>query len=58
VKTTTVLTTLHELADIPHLPIATFPVDRNNQILLTSQSPDERDHIRAPAYMPIPVLDT
>jgi hypothetical protein len=36
VKTTTNLTTLHEQA-----PIATCPIDRKNQILLTSKSPDE-----------------
>jgi hypothetical protein len=33
--------TLHELTDFSHLPIATHPVDRRNQILLTSQSLDE-----------------
>jgi hypothetical protein len=31
-----VLTTLHELEDLPHLPIATNPTDKKNQILLTS----------------------
>jgi hypothetical protein len=41
VKITTALTTLHKLANLPHLPIATNPVDRRNQILLTSQSPGE-----------------
>jgi hypothetical protein len=35
----TALTTLHELADLPHLPIATNLVNRRNKILLTSQSP-------------------
>jgi hypothetical protein len=39
VETTTALTTHHELTDLPHLPIATCPVDKRNQILLTSQSP-------------------
>jgi hypothetical protein len=38
-KTTTALTILHELAELPHLPIATNSVDRRNQILLTSQAP-------------------
>jgi hypothetical protein len=37
VKTTATLITLHELADLPHLPIVTNPVDSRNQILLTSQ---------------------
>jgi hypothetical protein len=37
-KITTALTTIHEVADLPHLPIATNPVDRRNQILLTFQS--------------------
>jgi hypothetical protein len=36
---TTVLTTLHKLADILHLPVATNWVDRRNQMLLTSQLP-------------------
>jgi hypothetical protein len=36
---TTALTTLHELADLSHLQIATNPVDGGNQILLTNQSP-------------------
>jgi hypothetical protein len=35
----------HHLAqtgsELPHVPIATCPVDRRNQILLTSQSPDK-----------------
>jgi hypothetical protein len=38
---TTALITLHKLADLNHLSIATNPVDRRNQILLTSQSPGE-----------------
>jgi hypothetical protein len=41
VKTMTALITLYELADFPHLPVATNPVDRRKQILLTSQSPGE-----------------
>jgi hypothetical protein len=41
VKTTTALTTLHELAELPQIPIATCPVDRGNQILLITQSPGE-----------------
>jgi hypothetical protein len=40
-KTTIALTTLHELADLPHLPVASNPVDRRNQILFTNQSPGE-----------------
>jgi hypothetical protein len=35
---TTALTTLHEPAELPQLPIATCPVDRRNQVLLISQS--------------------
>jgi hypothetical protein len=41
VKTTTALTKLHELEELPHLKIAMSPVDILNQILLTSQSPGE-----------------
>jgi hypothetical protein len=41
VKTTTALTTLHELAELSLLPDATNPVDRRNEILLTSQSHGE-----------------
>jgi hypothetical protein len=39
VKTATTLTTLHKLADLTHFPIATNPVDRRNQILITSKPP-------------------
>jgi hypothetical protein len=35
------MTTLHKLADLLHFAIATNPVHRGNQILLTSQSPGE-----------------
>jgi hypothetical protein len=38
---TTALTSLHELAVLPHLTIPTKLVDRRNQILLTNQSPGE-----------------
>jgi hypothetical protein len=38
---TTALTTLYKLAILPHLTIPTNLVDRRNQKLLTSQSPDE-----------------
>jgi hypothetical protein len=38
---TIALTTLHELIELHQLPVATFPVYRRNQILLTSQSPSE-----------------
>jgi hypothetical protein len=41
VKTATALTTLHELSELSYLPIETNPVDRKNQILLTSHSPGE-----------------
>jgi hypothetical protein len=41
VKRKTALTTLHELTDLHHLPVATNPVNRRNQILLTSQSAGE-----------------
>jgi hypothetical protein len=41
VKTPTVLTTLHALADLPHLPMATNLVNRRNHIILTRQSPSE-----------------
>jgi hypothetical protein len=41
VKTTTALATLHDLAKLLQLPVATNSVDRRNQILLTSQSPSE-----------------
>jgi hypothetical protein len=40
VKTTT-LTNLLELAELPHLPVATNSMDGRKQILLTSQSPGE-----------------
>jgi hypothetical protein len=38
---TTVLNTFHELAELPQAPIATYPVDRKNKILSTSQPPGE-----------------
>jgi hypothetical protein len=38
VKITIALTTLHKLEELPQLQIATCPVNRKNQILLTSQS--------------------
>jgi hypothetical protein len=37
----TALTTLHELAVLPHLTIPTNLVDRRNKTLLTNQSPSE-----------------
>jgi hypothetical protein len=54
---TTALTTLHELAVLPHLTIPTNLVDRRNQTLLTSQSPGETTS-KASACMSIPGLDT
>jgi hypothetical protein len=52
---TTALTTLHELADLPHITISIKLVDRRTN---TTHKPITWwDHVRASAYMPIPGLD-
>jgi hypothetical protein len=53
---TTVLTTLHKLAVLPHLTIPTNLVDRRTKY--HSQASHWWDHIRASSYMSIPGLDT